>query len=192
MVPSIASAITLVSVDSKAYKIGAATPAALGLALLIGGLVALLRIYRRDKASPPPASPPPVPGTTPRPDATPPYRQGDAPHASGVQKPTNRAKEVAIACLAVGGVVVLGTLSNMVQSVSAESERRIVIAETAGGVHRIQLAPQVTAALEQRRGAAAKKGIDFQFGGYAHPKGGDAFLLFIGSEEQTSNPEQGI
>src|SRR5258708_39435759 len=31
VVPSIASAITLVSVDSKAYKIGAAAPAALGL-----------------------------------------------------------------------------------------------------------------------------------------------------------------
>jgi hypothetical protein len=120
------------------------------------------------------------------------YRQGDAPHASGVQKPTNRAKDVAIACLAVGGVVVLGTLSNLMQLISAESERRIVIAETAGGVQRIQLAPQVTAALEQRRGAAAKKGVDFQFGGYAHPKGSDTFLLFMGSEQQTSDPEQGI
>lgn len=192
VVPSIASAITLVSVDSKAYKIGAAAPAVLGLALLIGGLVALLRIYRRDKAAPSPALPPPVLGTASRPDAMPPYRQGDAPHASGVQKPKNRAKEVAIACLAVGGVIVLGRLSILVQSVSAEPERRIVIAETAGGVHRVQLAPQVTDALEQRRGAAAKEGVDFQFGGYAHPKGGDAFVLFMGTEQQISDPEQGI
>ena len=192
MVPSIASAITLVSVDSKAYKIGAVAPAVLGLALLIGGLVALLRIYRRDKAAPSPALPPPVPDTASRPDAMPPYRQGDAPHASGVQMPKNRAKEVAIACLAVGGVIVLGRLPNLVQSVSAEPERRMVIAETAGGVHRVQLAPQVTAALEQRRGAAAKEGVDFQFGGYAHPKGGDAFVLFMGTEQQISDPEQGI
>jgi hypothetical protein len=187
VVPIIASAITLVSVDSKAYTIGAAMPVVLGLGLLIGGLVALLRIYRLDKASP--ALPPPVPGTASQPDAMPPYRP---PHASGAQKPKNRAKEVATACLVVGGLIVLGSTSNLVQSVSAEPERRIVIVETAGGVHRVQLAPQVTAALEQQRGAAAKEGVDFQFGGYAHPKGGDAFVLFLGIEQQISDPEQGI
>jgi hypothetical protein len=189
----IPSAITLVSVDSTAYKLGAATPVVLGLALLIGGLVALLRIHRRDKAAPSPALAPPVPGVAAGPDATPSVRHGDAPYASGVQKPKNRAKEVAIACVAVGGLVVVGSLSNLVQSVSAEPERRIVIAETAGGVHRIQLAPQVTATLEQRRDAAAKEGIEIQFGGYAHPKGGDgAFVLFIGGEQQISDPEQSI
>jgi len=192
VIPNIASAVTLVSVDSKAYKIGAATPAALGLALLIGGLIALLRIHRRDKAAPSQALRPPVSGTASRPDAMPPVRHGDAPHAFGVQKPKNRAKEVAIACLAVGGLVVLGSLSNLVQSISLEPERRIVIAETAGGAHRVQLAPQVTAALEQRRGAAAKEGLDFQYGGYAHPKGGDALVLFIGIEQENSDPEQGI
>lgn len=56
VVPSITSAISLVSVDSSAYRIGAATPTVLGLALLIGGLVALLRISRRDRAAPSPAS----------------------------------------------------------------------------------------------------------------------------------------
>ncbi len=192
MVPSIASAITLASADSTAFKIGAATPVVLGLALLVGGLVALLRIYPRDKAALSPALPPPVVGTASGPDATQPYQYGDAPGASGVQKPKNRAKEVAIACIAVGGLIVLGRLSNVVQSVSAEPERRIVIAETAGGVHRVQLAPEVTAALEQQRGAAAKEGVDLQFGGYAHPKGGDAVVLFIGSELQMSDPEQGI
>jgi hypothetical protein len=175
VVPSIASAVTLMSVDSKAYKIGAAMPVVLGLALLLGGLIALLRIHRRDKA----ASSQAVSGT-------------DASHAFGVQKPKNRAKEVAIACVAVGGVVVLGTLSNTVQSISLEPERRIVIAETAGGVHRVQLASQVTAALEQQRSAAAKGGFDFQYGGYAHPKGGDAIVLFIGVEQKNSDPEQGI
>ena len=192
MVPSIASAVTLVSEDSTAYKIGAATPVLLGLALVIGGLVALVRIYRRDKAAQSPALPQPVPGVAAGPDAMPSVRHGDAPHASGVQKPKNRAKEVAIACVAVGGLIAVGSLSNLVQSVSAEPERRIVIAETAGGVHRIQLAPQVTAALEQRRGAAAKEGVEFQFGGYAHPKGGDAFVLFIGGEQHVSDPEQSI
>jgi hypothetical protein len=61
VVPSIASAIALVSADSKAYTIAAATPPVLGLALLIGGLVVLLRIYRRDKAAQSPALAPPVP-----------------------------------------------------------------------------------------------------------------------------------
>jgi hypothetical protein len=164
-IPNIASAVTLVSLDSKAYKIGAATPAVLGLALLIGGLTALLRIHRRDKV---------------------------APHAFGVQKPKNRAKEIAIACVAVGGLVVLGSLSKLVQSISFEPERRIVIAETAAGAHRVQLAPQVAVTLEQRRGAAAKEGFDFQYGGYAHPKGGDAIVLFIGVEQKNSDPQQAI
>lgn len=192
MVPRIAAAIIWVSADNKAYAIGAATPAVLGLALLIGGLVALLRISHRDKAAQSSALPSPVPGNASGPRAMPPYRHGDAPSTSGVQKPKNRAKEVAIACIAVGGLIVLGTLANRVQSVNAEPERRIVIAETAGGVHRVQLSPQVSAALEQRRGAAEKQGVDFQFGGYAHPKGGDAFVLFMGGEQQVSDPEQSI
>ena len=192
MVPSVASAIALVSADSTAYKIGAATPLVLGLALLIGGLVALLRIYRRDKAAQAPALSSPVPGTASGPDAVPPYRHGDASNALGVQKPQNRAKGVAMACIAVGGLVVLGRLSILVQSVSAEPERRIVITETAGGMHRVQLAPEVAAALEQRRGAAAKEGVDVQYGAYAHPKGGDAFVLFLGGEQQSSDPEQSI
>lgn len=122
----------------------------------------------------------------------PPYGQGDAAHVSGVRKPKNRAKEVAIVCLAVGGVIVLSGLSNLMQPVSAEPERRIVIAETAGGVHRVQLSPEFTAALEQRRSAAAKEGIEVQLGGYAHPAGGDAFVLFMGGEQQVSDPEQSI
>jgi hypothetical protein len=192
LIPNIVSAVTLVSADSTAYKIGAAMPVVLGLALLIGGLIALLRIHRRDKAASSYALPPPVSGTAFRPDAMPPVTRGDAPHAFGVQKPKNRAKEVAIACLAVGGLIVLGSLSNLVRSISTESERRIVIAETAGGVHRVQLPSQVTTALEQQRGAATKAGFDFQYGGYAHPKGGDAIVLFIGVEQKTSDPEQGI
>jgi hypothetical protein len=135
-------------------------PAVLGLALLIGGLIALLRIHRRDK--------------------------------DALQKPKSRAKEVAIGCLAVGGVVVLASLSNLVQSISSEPERTIVIAERAGGVPRVELSAEVVAALEQRRGAAAKEGIELRYGGYAHPYGGDAPLLFMGLEQQNSDPERSI
>ncbi|WP_157630805.1 hypothetical protein [Kribbella catacumbae] len=193
MVPSIlSSAISLVSVDSTAYKIGTAIPTVLGLALLIGGLVALLRINRRDRATPTPVLPPSVPSTASHPDAMPPYRHSDAPHVSGMHKPKDRAKEIAIVCLAVGGVIVLGGLANSMQSASAEPERRIVIAETAGGVPRVQLTPEVTATLEQRRSAAAQKGIELQYGGYAHPAGGDAYILFLGGKQQASDPEQSI
>ncbi|WP_427895985.1 hypothetical protein ACQHIV_18815 [Kribbella sp. GL6] len=191
MVPSIASAIALVSADSTAYKIGAAVPVALGSVLLIGGLIALLRILRRDRAAQLNAMPSPSSGVAVGPDAMQ-HGFAGAPHASGVQKPKSRAKQVAIVCIAIGGLVVLGRLSNLVQAVSAEPDRRIEIAETAGGAPRVQLAPEVTAALEQRREAAAKKGLDFQYGGYAHPKGGDAFVLFMGGEQHISDPEQAI
>lgn len=189
MIPRI---ISLMSVDSAAYQIGAAIPAVLGLALLIGGLIALLRINRRDRATPTPGSPPPVPSTPPHADAMPPYPQSGAPHTSGVHKPKNRAKDVATVCLAVGGVLVLGGVAKAAKSVGAEPERRIVIAETAGGVPRVQLAPEVTATLEQRRSASAKEGIEFQFGGYAHPAGGDAYILFMGGKQQVADPEQSI
>jgi hypothetical protein len=76
----------------------------------------------------------------------------------------------------------------LVQLISLEPERQIVIAETAGGMHRVQS----TAGLEQRLGEAAKNGFDFEYGGYAHPKGGDALVLFIGVEQKNSNPQRGI
>ncbi|MEJ1109436.1 MULTISPECIES: hypothetical protein [unclassified Kribbella] len=31
-----------------------------------------------------------------------------------------------------------------------------------------------------------------RYGGYAHPKGGDTIVLFIGIEQKNSDPEQGI
>src|SRR4051812_4629337 len=73
VVPRIAAAMPLVSTDNKAYAIGAATPAGLGLVLLIGGLVALLRISHRDKAAQSSTVPSPVPGNASGPHAMPPY-----------------------------------------------------------------------------------------------------------------------
>jgi len=192
VVPSIITSAIFLSVDSTAYQVGAAIPAVLGVVLLIGGLIALLRINRRDQPTPPPASPPPVPSTAPNPDAMPPYPQSYAPHASGGYKPKNRAKEIATICLAIGGVLVLGGVAKAAKSVGGEPERRIVIAETAGGVPRVQLVPEVTAALEERRSAAAKEGIELHFGGYAHPAGGDAYIIFMGAEQRASDPEKAI
>ncbi|MEU4394348.1 hypothetical protein [Kribbella sp. NPDC023855] len=131
-------------------------------------------------------------------DAMPSYPQSDAFPAASVHKQRNRSKDVAIVCLAVGGVMVLSGVANSVQSAGeqqtadAEPARRIVIAETAGGAPRVQLVPEVTAALEQRRSAAAKEGIELHFGGYEHPAGGDAYIIFMGAEQPAADPEQPI
>ncbi|WP_405059199.1 hypothetical protein OG474_41640 [Kribbella sp. NBC_01505] len=159
MILNIASAVGLVSLDVSFFEIGEALPTMLAPVLLIGGLIALLRI-RRDNT------------------------------AFGA--PNGRVKNIATACVAVGGLIVLGSLSRWASSISFEPERRIVIAETAGGVHRVELAPQYTVALEQQRGVAAKEDTDLQYGGYAHPNGGEVPVLFIGLEQKDSDPRKAI
>jgi hypothetical protein len=136
-----------------------------GLALAIGGLVALIRIERR--------------GCTPA---------QQPPFGPSFQR---RSKGVAIACLIVGGLLTIGGITNLAVAIQYElSATKIVIAATAGGLGRVELAPETAAALEDRRAEAAGEGLVYQYAGYENPEVDGAIVLFMGVDAKNRNPDR--
>jgi hypothetical protein len=154
-----------------------------GLALAIGGLVALIRIERRVRT---PAQQQPFGPPFQRQQPMPAMAQ-NLPHEGA----KGRSKGVAITCLIVGGLLALGGITNLALAIQYElSATKIVIAATAGGVAQVELAPETAAALEDRRAEAADEGLAYQYSGYEHPGVEGAIVLFMGVDAKNSNPDR--
>ena len=102
-----------------------------------------------------------------------------------------RYKGVAITCLIVGGLLALGGITNVALAIQYEvSATKIVIPATAGGLGRVELAPETAAALEDRRAEAADEGLAYQYAGYENPEVDGAIVLFMGVDAKNSNPDR--
>jgi hypothetical protein len=175
------SLVALAADHGFGVPLGEITAAVGGLALAICGLVALIRIERRGRT--PAQQPSPL---TPYQQPMPAMAQ-NLPHEGA----KGRSKGVAIACLIVGGLLALGGITNVALAIQYEvSATKIVIAATAGGLGRVELAPETAAALEDRRAEAADEGLAYQYAGYENSEVDGRIVLFMGVDAKNSNPDR--